>query len=359
MKQVYRNSVVVYNNENQLFGFEDKHNIITAERICLMLYGESSIRFEHKQEVFEHMLNLAMTKLRMGERAIIHESVTFLKQLKEWAYKHGYRVYKLVANKSVNRDGKEIVVTDEEMSVVNKKELSESIVQRNGLLIIADIHGSDNDAQFAFDYAQANNLHMIILGDALDYGDKSVEVINRIKTLVDSGQADVLIGNHENKIYRWFMGKAVKLTHGNQVTIDQYSALSDSAKEEWKHKFLSLYHMSHTHMVVDDVGFAHAAFSEGMWWDTSQKCTDGRLAFAIYGEVDKTKENTRIYNWVDRIGSRTVYVGHDIRSKQSAFEHHNADGGKVVFLDTGCSKTGCLTVAHLDTDLKLVRYVSF
>jgi protein phosphatase len=360
MKEIYLNSVVVFGQHVQLEGFGDKHNIITAERIALMLYGEDTIRQEHKNEIFEYMFKLATDKLRLGERAIVHESVKFLKELKEWAYAHGYRVFKIVETKNVSRDGKEIIVLNNEFIVVNNQTLQEAISKKSGLLVVPDTHGSENDLDFAIEYAKKHNLYMIFLGDALDYGAKSVEVINKIKALVDSGRAHALIGNHENKIYRWFMGKAVKLSHGNQATIDQYNTLSDAAKEEWKYKFISLYHMSHTHMTVNDnVGFAHAAFSDGMWWDESQKCSDGRLAFAIYGEVDKTKENKRIYNWVDRVGKRTVYVGHDIRSMETAFEQHNADGGKVVFLDTGCSKSGCLTVAHLDDKMQLVQYISF
>jgi predicted phosphodiesterase len=360
MKHINLNSVVIYRNSNQLGTFADQHNILTVEKICNSLYGESHLRVEHKTEVFDIMFNMAITKLRMGERAIVHENVLFAKQLKEWAYNHGYKVYRIVENKSEHRDGKEIIAYHDEVHVINHTSLEIAISKKNGLLVIADMHGSDNDAEFAFKYAADNNLHMIILGDMLDYGAKSIGVISSVKSLVDTGQAHTLIGNHENKIYRWFMGKSVKLSHGNQTTIDQYNALSDSAKEEWKHKFISLYHMSHTHMVVNNnVGFAHAAFSEGMWWDESQKCADGRFAFAIYGETDRSKENKRIYNWVDRIGNKTVYVGHDIRSKTAAFEQTNEFGGKVVFLDTGCSKTGCLTVAHLDTSMNLVKYISF
>jgi protein phosphatase len=361
MKEIYLNSVVVFGKGEQLSNFADTHNIITADRIAMMLYGEATIRQEHKAEIFEYMFKLAIDKLRLGERAIVHESVKFLKELKEWAYARGYRVFKIVETKNVSRDGKEIIVLDnEEFRVINKVSLKEALNEKAGLLVVPDVHGSENDLDFAIEYAKKHDLYMIFLGDALDYGAKSVEVINKIKALVDSGRAHVLIGNHENKIYRWFMGKAVKLSHGNQATIDQYETLSDAAKEEWKYKFISMYHMSYTHINVGGkIGFAHAAFSDGMWWDNSQKCSDGRLAFAIYGEVDKTKENKRIYNWVDRVGNKTVYVGHDIRSMETAFEHRNADGGKVVFLDTGCSKSGCLTVAHLDVTMQLVQYVSF
>ena len=65
----------------------------------------------------------------------------------------------------------------------------------------------------------------VFLGDLIDRGPKIVEVLRLVMSMVASGHALCVPGNHEMKLLRKLNGKDVKLTHGLQV--DSRSARDD------------------------------------------------------------------------------------------------------------------------------------
>ena len=84
---------------------------------------------------------------------------------------------------------------------------------------------------------------------------------------------------------------------------------------------------------------------------------------ALVGEVDGNVYEdgypVRLYNWVDDIPmGKTVIVGHDMRpmfAKNLLTEPlvvNNTNGGRAVFMDTGCGKGGKLSGAVYLKDKK-------
>ena len=97
-------------------------------------------------------------------------------------------------------------------------------------LVLGDIH---NEYKFFMDasiYAEQNDLHIISVGDVVDYGPHATSTIALASTLAKTGKATFIEGNHDNKIYRYLKGNNVTVSHGMVSTIDALE--SDSIVKE-------------------------------------------------------------------------------------------------------------------------------
>lgn len=85
------------------------------------------------------------------------------------------------------------------------------------------------------------------------------------------------------------------------------------------------------------------------------------------GEVYDDGYPVRLYNWIDEVPmGKTVIVGHD---KMPIYNINitapmivtNKNGGRTVFMDTGCGKGGYLSGAVIvnDINFKLVDFKEF
>jgi len=228
-------------------------------------------------------------------------------------------------------------------------------------LVLGDIH---NEYKFFMDasiYAEQNDLHIISVGDVVDYGPHATSTIALASTLSKTGKATFIEGNHDNKIYRYLKGNNVTVSHGMTSTIDALE--SDPIVKE---DFMTFYERMKTHMVIGNTHMTHGAFTKSYWTDEVNEKAQNRAR--LYGEIDKSKPfvewngqqyPARTYAWVDAIPSgKTVIVGHD-RSpfhEIPAFESNinevvestNDLGGTVIFTDTGAGKGGFVSGVVLD-----------
>ncbi len=76
------------------------------------------------------------------------------------------------------------------------------------IFAIGDIHGRLDLLEKMLDKVQQNT-RIIFLGDYIDRGTDSVGVLRLVKTLVDSGRALALKGNHEDMMLRALVGDQV------------------------------------------------------------------------------------------------------------------------------------------------------
>lgn len=222
----------------------------------------------------------------------------------------------------------------------------------NGFLVLGDIHNEYLLFARAHSYAVTNNLHIVSVGDVVDYGTEAASTITYSHRLLLQSEATFIEGNHDNKIYRYLNGNAVKISYGMTSTT---LAVED---DDVKNAFLYLYDHMKTHVVIGDTHITHGAFTSSYWTDgpSGKKFDRSRL----YGEVDKNKPSieyngsnypARTYEWVDDIPfGKTVIVGHD-RSPFSDV-HDNMDevvirlndqGGTAIFTDTGAGKGGFIS----------------
>lgn len=94
--------------------------------------------------------------------------------------------------------------------------------------IIGDVHGCYDELVKLLKklrYEQKNKMWMhpagrklVFLGDITDRGPASLKVIELVHSLYKDGLAYYTPGNHCNKLYRYFLGNKVQVTHGLETT---------------------------------------------------------------------------------------------------------------------------------------------
>ncbi len=68
----------------------------------------------------------------------------------------------------------------------------------------------------------------IFVGDFVDRGPASPDVLRIVMAMVAGGQALAVIGNHDDKLLRWLKGHAVKLGQGLERTVEQLGPEDDT-----------------------------------------------------------------------------------------------------------------------------------
>jgi polynucleotide kinase-phosphatase len=93
--------------------------------------------------------------------------------------------------------------------------------------IIGDVHGCSSELETLLGrLGYADGVHpegrtAVFVGDLVDRGPDSPGVLRRVMSMVESGAALCVPGNHENKLGRYLKGRQVQHTHGLPETIEQ------------------------------------------------------------------------------------------------------------------------------------------
>ena len=236
-----------------------------------------------------------------------------------------------------------------------------------GITVVPDLHGNSNALRNAVSWARGRNHFIMFLGDLLDYGIDSLEVIEVVYQMLIRGEAEAVMGNHERKIYRYLnqTDKHVKLSEGNKVTINRVRQLSKFDYNRWVSRFNATVHLMRHHRSCEGFVFTHGAAHQDLFNMTAKRLPSTLEAMCLFGETDNSVKRTdnypnRVYNWVDRLTEgQTAIVGHDIRSNFEPFVQVGALGGTAIFMDTGCSKGGHLSTVDLrftDTKTKVGNF---
>jgi len=235
-----------------------------------------------------------------------------------------------------------------------------------GILVVSDIHATLKPLLEAVAYAQQNRLFLLFLGDVVDDGKSPFETVQVIKNCLDEGIAALVLGNHDEKWYRYAIGKPVPLT------LTAINTLFDVPSEK-EYEFLDLmvYISEHActglYFRYDCWSFTHGAYPETMWESTEIKTPskDERklmLMGQITGKRDYRNFPIRDYMWCDAVPSNhNVVVGHDRAPLKKRFTasptvYTNDLNGKVYFTDCGCGKRStprgrlCATVLDFKED---------
>ncbi|WP_078550684.1 bis(5'-nucleosyl)-tetraphosphatase PrpE [Litchfieldia alkalitelluris] len=214
--------------------------------------------------------------------------------------------------------------------------------------IIGDIHGCYQEfisLTKKLDYSWDSGLPrhpdgrlLGFVGDLTDRGPDSISVINIVYDLVKNNLAYYVPGNHCNKLYRFFLGRKVQVTHGLETTVEEFEALSKNEQLEIKNKFIWLYEASPLYHVLDDkkLIIAHAGIRE----DFIGKQDKRVQTFVLYGDItgksnpDGTPERR---DWAKHYhGSALIVYGHTpVKEKRII--------GNTVNIDTGAVFGGKLT----------------
>lgn len=178
------------------------------------------------------------------------------------------------------------------------------------------------------------NRQVIFVGDLTDRGPDSPSVLKLVMSMVRSGVALCVVGNHDAKLYKKLNGRNVQLKHGLAETMEQLSKESPEFLADAKDFLYSLI----SHYVFDDgkLVVAHAGLKEEM----HGRASGAVRSYCMYGETTGETDEFGLpvrYNWAaDYRGKAKVVYGHT--------PVPNAEWlNNTIDIDTGCVFGGKLT----------------
>ncbi|MDO7876044.1 polynucleotide kinase-phosphatase [Hymenobacter sp. ASUV-10] len=174
----------------------------------------------------------------------------------------------------------------------------------------------------------------VFLGDLVDRGPASPQVLRLVMSMVRDGTALCVPGNHDIKLLRHLNGKNVTINHGLAETLAQLEAEPEAFKSEVRRFLDDLV----SHYVLDGgkLVVAHAGLTEEM----QGRGSGAVRAFALFGEstgeIDEFGLPVR-YEWAREYRGRAMV----------AFGHTPVPDAEwlnnTIDLDTGCVFGGRLT----------------
>jgi protein phosphatase len=218
--------------------------------------------------------------------------------------------------------------------------------------IIGDVHGCADELQHLlhklgyearlFGSGDGRRAHVksppgrraVFVGDLVDRGPSSPDVLRLVLALVAEGQALCVPGNHDVKFVRWLAGRNVKLTHGLDRTAEQFESESPAFKTH-AGTFLEKIPI---HLWLDGgrLAVAHAGLKE----DMLGRDTDKIRSFCLYGETSGEQDEFGLpvrYHWAAEYSGKTAIVYGHTPVPEAAWVN------ETLCIDTGCCFGGKLT----------------
>ena len=171
----------------------------------------------------------------------------------------------------------------------------------------------------------------VFLGDLTDRGPDSLSVIYSVASWVKSGKAHYCPGNHCNKLYRYFLGRDVQITHGLETTVAELDSLSDKESQHISSLFKELYENAPLYLVLDDKNLvvAHAGIRPNDIGKTGKSVK----TFVLYGDItgEKHPDGRPVRrDWPSKYEYNcTVVYGHTPVKEPRKI-------GNAINIDTGC-----------------------
>ena len=208
--------------------------------------------------------------------------------------------------------------------------------------IIGDVHGCYDELrtllaklgyQIEGNVARHPERTLVFVGDLIDRGPDSPNVLRLVMESVAAGTAFCVPGNHDAKLLRHLNGKKVGLTHGLDLTVQQLE--NDPIDHRDLTDFL---HSLVSHLVFDEgrLVVAHAGIKEEMIGRGSGAIRE----MCLYGDTTGEKDE---YDFPVRLDWAADYRGHAL-----VVYGHTPVGvprwlNRTVNIDTGCVFGGELT----------------
>ncbi|MFG2311926.1 polynucleotide kinase-phosphatase [Streptomyces sp. NPDC048566] len=202
----------------------------------------------------------------------------------------------------------------ENASVVTERRFNDLTHLTGPFDIIGDVHGCARELETLLgrlgyvDGVHPEGRTAVFVGDLVDRGPDTPGVLRRVMSMVGSGDALCVPGNHENKLGRHLKGRRVQPTHGLAETIEQLDAQSEEFRasvREFVDGLVSHYVLDGGRLVV-----CHAGLPEKYHGRTSGRVRSHALYGDTTGETDEFGLPVR-YPWAeDYRGRAAVVYGH-------------------------------------------------
>ncbi|MDX3629173.1 MULTISPECIES: polynucleotide kinase-phosphatase [Streptomyces] len=202
----------------------------------------------------------------------------------------------------------------ENATVVTEKRFNDLTHLTGPFDIVGDIHGCASELEALLgklgyvDGTHPQGRTAVFVGDLVDRGPDSPGVLRRVMSMVGSGDALCVPGNHENKYGRYLKGRNVQHTHGLAETIEQMEGESEEFKKQVREFIDGLV----SHYVLDGgrLVVCHAGLPEKYHGRTSGRVRSHALYGDTTGETDEFGLPVR-YPWAeDYRGRAAVVYGH-------------------------------------------------
>jgi protein phosphatase len=299
------------------------------------LFAEAIV-FDLSERVCQNR-NLLRPDRQFGPHVIRNQSQQLRRSLRGLEREGIRHVFKLSSPEEVD------TVTIERHPLWNNKK-----TEHGPFDIIGDVHGCFDElvelmGQLGYTLSQRDGTYsvssdggrkLVFVGDLVDRGPGTVQVLRLVSDMVQGGQAFCVPGNHDMKLVRALRGRDVKRTHGLAETIEQLGEESNEFRLEIA-KFLD---GLVSHYVFDDgkLVVAHAGLKESMHGRGSGAVREFALFGETTGETDEFGLPVR-YNWAaDYRGKALVVYGHTPVPEPLFLNN-------TVNIDTGCVFGGQLT----------------
>ena len=220
--------------------------------------------------------------------------------------------------------------------------------ERGPFDIIGDVHGCHDElvallarlgyARDGDAWRHPEGRRAVFLGDLVDRGPRTPEVLRLVMDMVAAGTALCVPGNHDVRLMRKLQGKDVKLTHGLAETLAQLDAMPEPERAAFAAEAGAFIHglVSHSWLDGGRLVVAHAGLKQEMHGRGSAAVREFCLYGETTGETDEFGLPVR-YDWAqDYRGDACVIYGH---TPVPSPEWLN----RTICLDTGCVFGGSLT----------------
>jgi hypothetical protein len=238
-------------------------------------------------------------------------------------------------------------------------ELQSRLKGKDGVRFFGDIHGCAPEFAALAEEAVARNLHLHALGDLINRGPDSPGCMRLACDLHDTGWLDLNPGNHDVEFARWYLwqrrGGAPVPVKPNRLgsTLDQLWRVADG--NLLARRFFELLMQAPLWSRFGRLYAVHAALDAEMLgrdgprlgdsdWKSAQHfiALEGELRDA--GDPQRHALGRRSFGWLDTVPAGvTVMIGHSVASIEAPRERRNAQGGRILHLDTGLERGGRLS----------------
>ena len=230
-----------------------------------------------------------------------------------------------------------------------------------GISVAGDIHGDIRSMRLAGRHAYKQRHFLICLGDVIDYGNNSLDCLEYAIQMVQKDTGILIAGNHEAGLYRHLRERVSGNTNPYRGNSD---GLGRTLNEIDRHP-----NADHVRSVLlnflgklpiwvwaNNQLFVHAAWHSDCDYlpiplTLADIYTHRHPAVYGYGNTGVHPETNRPIRdnaWVDKLCKNyNVTVGHEILSRDVPQVLYSYRGGRALFLDTGCSKGGRLSILNM------------